>query len=128
MGLNLVSKRRSLSAIFIGLSDEMCGGFNFSKNALTALNIVYIVSLFCVCLFVFDFIIMQMRCLLFIAVGWVHPDWCRYLWKSFESGHEPTYHWWDCGLRCFSPDDLDHGSGWSCQAPPSSSLLCILFS
>lgn len=98
----------------------MCGGFKFSKNALIALNILYIVSYYCN---IPSYSTSRKQNHFLSTVGWIYSDWCGHLWKSCKYCNQPSYYWRHCGLWCFSLNDSHHGANWSSQASSSFAFL-----
>ena len=101
----------------------MCGGFKFSKNALIALNILYIVSS-----------VLSLSCYFWIVifvcflVGWFYLNWCSYIWKSCQFGYQLTYYWWHSSMWHISFGNCHNGFDWCCKTSSSSPFLCKFIS
>lgn len=97
----------------------MCGGFQCSKSSLTALNILYIVSL-CKITFIFY----DVNDIFFTLGGWVYPDRSGHLRQSCKRCNQSANYWRHCGMWSFPLDDCCYGLSWSHQTPSSSPVLC----
>jgi hypothetical protein len=60
----------------------MCGGFTCTKNALTALNILYIVRIIAI---IWYFELINWKLFFVLIVGIVRLDWSGGVWKSCQS-------------------------------------------
>lgn len=105
----------------ISYVNNMCGGFTCSKNALIALNILYIVSTVLV-----PFWQLLIWLLLCLSVSGVRFDWSCSLWKSGECCHEFTDNRGDFSMRCAVDFNIDARARRSRKTSPSHAVFRIL--
>lgn len=110
----------------------MCGGYSCSKNALIALNILYIVSkpffliLFSIKNFffgktkqllisLFDNKIKKIFLFLFFkfTASWIFIDWSRCLWDPSFNCYKSSNNWWNLSLRSNSDINFHSWISWS---------------
>lgn len=132
----------------------MCGGFTCSKNALIALNVLYVVRYFIVifCIYVVFSYWLSLLTLYFYCYniwllstyvnrffahrvyklvtfpgGGQHLDISGGVWAGVVTGHEPAHRGRYTSMWGIPYFDFFVGTAWSCEASSSYAILCILF-
>lgn len=100
----------------------MCGGFTCSKNALIALNVLYIVSNN---IFLFKKIIAY-KSFLFSDCG-VYFDWGSSVWRGSIHSDESTHRRWYFSLWNYFNINISTGAAGCCETSSSNAVFRILF-